>query len=76
MVTSLLLLITHLGVGRSGDPAWIHYCDRYTGRKDSGDWIREEYIAWQRRNMDAANMKADFLYRHIRTWIFMPQLEN
>jgi len=26
--------------------------------------------------MDAANMKADFIYKPIRTWIFMPQLEN
>jgi len=26
--------------------------------------------------MDPANMKADFLYKPIHTWIFMPQLEN
>jgi hypothetical protein len=54
----------------------MHYRDRYTGRRDSGDWIMEEYVAWHRRNMDAANIKADFLYKPIHTLIFMPQLEK
>lgn len=36
----------------------------------------EEYITWHRRNMDAANSKADFLYTTIHRQIFMSQLEN
>lgn len=60
----------------SGEPACIHCCDRYRGGTDSGKWIMEEYITWHRRNMDAANSKADFLYTTIHRQIFMSQLEN